>query len=129
MQNSSADFEIKFYEGILKKKPDFIEALVALAELYTQKGLYQEGLDLDQRLVALRPEDPIILYNLACSYSLLNDIDASFEAIRKAISLGYDNVEYLKKDDDLKNLRDDKRFQKYILEVSHPHKDAKKNTL
>ncbi len=108
------DFEIKFYEGILKKREDFIPALMALGDLYTQKKMYFQGLGVDQRLVQLRPDDPLILYNLACSYSLLNEIDKSLKIIKLAIDSGFRNFLYFEQDPDLENLRKDLRFQEYF---------------
>src|SRR5690348_15215118 len=96
-----ADFEINFYERLLLKKPDFIEAMEALADLYTKRGFVDKGLLLDQELKKLRPDDPVVHYNLACSYSLMNDIDKAFETIRHAICLGYDHLDYLQLDPDL----------------------------
>ena len=108
------DFEIKFYEGILKNSPDFIEALIALGDLYTKKGFYKKGLKIDLRLARLRPEDSIVFYNLACDYSLLNQTSKALEVLKKAISLGYDDLNYLKKDKDLENLKRDERFEKFL---------------
>lgn len=108
-----SDFEIQFYEGILQRKNDFIQALIAIGDLYTKKGLYDQGLAVDQKLSRLRPDDPFIHYNLACSYSLLNKMDEALLTIQKAVALGYDNPKFLEKDPDLANLRQDKRFQRY----------------
>jgi len=108
------DFEIRFMESLLEKIPGFTEALVVLGDLYTKKGLFQEGLAVDERLSCLRPHDPIVLYNLACSYSLIGDIDRSFSTIKKAIESGYDDFGYLKIDGDLSNLRQDARFREYF---------------
>lgn len=109
-----AVFEIEFYENILKDKGDFIEALIALGDLYTRQGLYEKGLEVDRKLSQLRPEDPIVLYNLACSYSLVRDVDRSFGAIKLALESGYDELDYLEQDDDLEHLRKDSRFQEYF---------------
>lgn len=111
------DFEIKFYEGILKKHPDFIENLAALGDLYTKKGLYKKGLKIDQKLAKKKPHDPIILYNLACSYSLVEDLDKALETLKKAIKCGYEDICYLEKDKDLKNLHKDQRFKRYISQL------------
>jgi tetratricopeptide (TPR) repeat protein len=108
------DFEIQFYEGILKKRGDFLQALVALGDLYTKKGLYEKGLMIDQRLSRLKSDDPIVLYNLACSYSLVNKVDEAYEAIKRAIRCGYDDFSYLEQDSDLANLQKDSRFQRYF---------------
>jgi len=110
-------FEIDFYEGVLRKNATFIEVLSALGDLYTNEGFFQKGLEIDERLEKLRPVDPIILYNLACSYSLLHRIDESFTSIRKAIESGYKDFEFLEEDDDLSNLRHDQRFQDYYTKV------------
>jgi len=109
-KEDNTDFEIQFYENILKDRPDFVEALRALAEIYTRSGRYQDGLKLDQRLIELVPDDAIAYYNLACSYSLLKDIDNSLNAIKRAVELGYADFSYMKRDPDLENLREDVRF-------------------
>ncbi len=111
---SDLDFEMRFYERLVEKKPDFIEALSALGDLYTKKGLYEKGLNIDERLVQLRPEDSTVLYNLACSYSLLKNMDKAFETIKKAVRYGYDDFDHLLSDKDLINLRQDARFQEYF---------------
>ncbi len=110
-QKEDLDFEIHFLEGVITKQPNFIEALVVLGELYTKKGLYQKGLEIDRRLSQLKPDDPIVFYNLACSYSLIKDMDKAFAAIQFAMQNGYNDFEHLMKDQDLKNLREDNRFQ------------------
>ncbi|MFC1709599.1 hypothetical protein ACFL2J_06065 [Candidatus Omnitrophota bacterium] len=110
-KSSEQKFEIEFYENIIQKRPNFIEALKALAETYTKSGECKKGLELDKRLVKLLPDDYIVHYNLACSYSLLGDIDNALKSMRQAIALGYDDFDYINKDPDLANLRSDKRFE------------------
>lgn len=107
------DFELRFFEGILKRSPDFVAVMEVLAEIYTLKGRYADGLKLDEALSLKKPEDPIVLYNLACSYSLVGEVDKSYRSIKKAVSLGYDDLSHLEEDSDLNNLRKDPRFQSY----------------
>lgn len=126
-QIDDSNFEIRFYEGILRKKPYFIEALGALGDLYTRNGLYQQGLCMDERLYQLRPDDPMILYNLACSYSLLNDKDKAFRAIKQAIHCGYDDFDHLEADRDLSNLRGDRRFARYFERIKSRKRSEKIN--
>ena len=123
--NNDIDFEIRFYENILRESPDFIETMMALADLYTKKGLYREGLELDERLARLRPEEPVIFYNLACSYSLLNDQYAALNAIRRAVELGYDDFEHLYNDQDLAQLMADEQFRKYLKDIQKKQKSSK----
>jgi tetratricopeptide (TPR) repeat protein len=116
-EQKEMDFEIQFYEGIIDKRRDFIEALVALGDLYTRRGYFEKGLDVDKRLAQLRTDDPYIFYNLACSHSLLNNIEEALAAIKKAIAIGYDDFKFLESDKDLDNLRRDKRFVAYYARV------------
>ena len=114
------DFEIKFYEGLLAKNQDFLQALMALGDLYTKRGLYEKGLEVDRRLAKMKPEDPYVLYNLACSYSLVNNIDRSFQVMKLAIDCGYDDFSYLEQDQDLESLRKDERFINFLSQRKNP---------
>ncbi|OGX23699.1 MAG: hypothetical protein A3J51_06375 [Omnitrophica WOR_2 bacterium RIFCSPHIGHO2_02_FULL_45_21] len=111
------DFEISFFEKLLARRPSFIQALIALGSAYTQKGDYEKGLAVDLRLSQLRRDDPTVHYNLACSYSLLGRIDQAFLSLSKAIELGYEDFDYLRRDPDLENLKEDKRFQ-HLLQTA-----------
>ncbi len=104
------DWEIGFFEGIVGSAPDYVEALLNLGNLYTRRGDHGKGLCIDKRLVELRPGDPIVHYNLACSLSLLDDIGGAVDELHRAIELGYDNYAYLLQDEDLENVRNDPRF-------------------
>lgn len=109
--------EIVFYEELLKDNPDFIQALIVLAELYTQQGFYQEGLSIDRRLAEIRPYDPIVHYNLACSLSLTNNLDDSLRALKKSVFLGYGDFDYIMKDADLENLRQTGEFRTLLSKL------------
>jgi tetratricopeptide (TPR) repeat protein len=103
-------FEIQFFEGIAKRDPSYIEALQVLGDAYTKTGQWKKGLHVDKRLARLCPDDPLVFYNLACSYSLMSRIDQAFSALRRAVRLGYSDARWLNKDPDLENLRHDTRF-------------------
>lgn len=107
-------FEIAFFENVIKKTPRFTEALMALGDLYTKEGYYQKGLEIDERLAQLCPDDAIVFYNLACSYSLMNLKDKAREAMHRAFCLGYDDLEHLEQDPDLLNLLSDNEFVEYL---------------
>jgi tetratricopeptide (TPR) repeat protein len=106
------EFEIGFFEGVTQRDPDFIEALQILGDAYTKSGQWEKGLRIDQRLAKLSPQNPLVFYNLACSYSLLNRVDEAFAALTEAVKRGYNDARWLNKDPDLANLRQDQRFEK-----------------
>ena len=111
------EFEITFYEGVLKGAPNFIQALTAMGDLCTKAGYWQKGLEIDLKLAGLRPEDPLVLYNLACSYALLKQIRLSLNALCQAVEFGYDDFAYMRRDSDLQNLMKDQRARAFLIEL------------
>ncbi len=105
------NFEIEFFEKLIEEKTDFVDVLIPLAEAYTKAGAYSKGLAVDKRLSELRPDDAIVHYNLACSFSLTGKINEAIEALKKAVELGYDDFDYMDIDQDLLNVRDNNRYK------------------
>lgn len=99
------DVKIQFMEGIVRRDPQYIEALQLLGDHYTQRGKYQHGLKVDEQLSRLEPRNPLVFYNLACSYSLTGEVDLAASALDKALALGYRDFKWLAKDPDLRTLR------------------------
>jgi len=99
------DTRIEFMEGIVRRDPNYVDALQLLGDHYTQRGRFVEGLKVDERLARLEPQNPLVFYNLACSYSLTDQFDRAVLALEKALQLGYRDFDWLAKDPDLKNLR------------------------
>lgn len=99
------DIKIQFMEGIVRRDPEYIEALQLLGDHYTQRGKFQDGLKVDEQLSRLEPRNPLVFYNLACSYSLTGAVDLAASALDKALGLGYRDFKWLAKDPDLRTLR------------------------
>ena len=99
------DVKIEFMEGIVRRDPQYIEALQLLGDHYTQRGRFQHGLKVDEQLSRLEPRNPLVFYNLACSYSLTGEVDLAASALERALALGYRDFKWLAKDPDLRTLR------------------------
>ena len=99
------DTKIEFMEGLVRRDPDYVDALQLLGDHYTQRGRFHEGLKVDERLARLDSENALVFYNLACSYSLTDQFDRAMVALEKALSLGYRDFAWLAKDPDLKKFR------------------------
>ena len=52
-RDGEVEWEISFYEDILKRHPSHVDALKALGNLYTSNEMYSQGLRIDQRLAAI----------------------------------------------------------------------------
>jgi tetratricopeptide (TPR) repeat protein len=111
------DIEIGFMEGIVRRDPTYVEALQILGDGYTKRGRYHQGLRIDQRLAELRPHDPLVHYNLACSYSLTDQCDRAIGALECAIHLGYRDFKWLARDPDLKKVRSHVLYKKIQAKV------------
>jgi len=105
------DVKIEFIEGLVRREPGYVDALQLLGDHYTQRGRYAEGLEMDERLARLRPDDALVFYNLACSYSLTDQFDRAALALEKALNLGYCDFNWLAKDPDLDKLRQHAAFR------------------
>ena len=99
------DTKIEFMAGLVRRDPDYVDALQLLGDHYTQRGLFNEGLQVDERLARLEPQNPLVFYNLACSYSLTEQFNRAALALDKALELGYRDFNWLAKDPDMKKLR------------------------
>ena len=82
----------------------------------TLKGRYADGLDIDRKLIQLRPNDSLAHYNLACSYALLKKPDLALKTLRRAVELGYRDFRYMREDRDLETVRHDPRFRQLLRE-------------
>ena len=110
------DFELDFFGGVLTRRPDYVDVLRVMGNLLTLKGRFAEGLQVDKRLVQLRPNDAFAHYNLACSFALLKRPDQSIKTLRRAIELGYLDFRYMREDHDLDLIRHDPRFRQLMCE-------------
>jgi len=117
-------FEIRFLEVGTVLQPRNVVALEALAFAYTSAGEYHKGLAIDRKLVAAEPGNPMILYNLACSLSLVGEIDECLQTLELAIAEGYEDWRHMERDPDLLNARRDPRYGRLRNALRRPFRDT-----
>jgi tetratricopeptide (TPR) repeat protein len=106
-----SSFEIRLAKSIIDRDAQHVEALTMLGAALTRAGRHEEALEVDLKTTTLLRNEPTAFYNLACSYSVLNRVDESIYALRKALDLGYRDFNHLLKYEDLENVRKDPRFR------------------
>jgi tetratricopeptide (TPR) repeat protein len=116
---SQLDFEIEFFGRILEQHAEYVDVLRVQGNNLTLKGRYADGLQIDKRLIQLRPTDPLAHYNLACSYALLKRPDQAIKTLRRAVELGYRDFRYMREDHDLDSIRHDPRFRQLLREYEN----------
>jgi len=107
-------FETGVYEAALKSDPRRIATLEALGNAYARAGRLEKGLEVDRRICAVVPENPVAHYNLACTLSRLERTDAAADALERALALGYADKDQIESDPDLENLRACERYREIV---------------
>jgi len=110
--------EMYFLEKVAARIPDDEDVLLALGDIYTRAGRYEDGLRIDRSLVKLLPDDASIWYNLGCSLALLNHREEALATLREAVKLGYKDHEWMSRDSDLRNIRDEKAFKVLLKTIT-----------
>lgn len=107
---ASSRVEIGFYESLYARHPEDWEIIKVLADAYMEARLYEKTLALDEKIVGQFPQDALVHYNYACSLCRMQKLDASLEALQKAIEQGYSDWDFLLSDKDLFALRQTPEF-------------------
>jgi tetratricopeptide (TPR) repeat protein len=114
------EFEIGFFESILKRDPAYTDVVEILGGLYTKHGRIRDGLKMDRKLVRLLPENPTAHYNLACSLALVKRKAEALRALQHAVKLGYKDFDWMQQDPDLDGLKKHPEFLA-LIEQLKPH--------
>jgi adenylate cyclase len=99
-----------FYPTYLLHHPDDSRAHQFYAFTLKRLGRLEEAKKEMDKGIAQNPNDPIIVYNAACFYSLIGDKKAAIENLKKAMHYGFENYAYLKHDPDIDGLREEPDF-------------------
>ena len=99
-----------FYPTYLLHHPDDSRAHQFYAFTLIRLGRLEEAKKEMCKGIEQNPNDPIIIYNAACFYALIDDKTAAIDYLKKAIDSGFGNYEYIKHDPDLDSLRKEPGF-------------------
>jgi Flp pilus assembly protein TadD len=111
------DFELSFFESLHKRMPKDVRVVSILAHIYTKVGRIDSGLKMDRKLVRMSPEDSTAHYNLACSLALKNRKAEAVSMLRAAITLGYEDFNWMRHDPDLLCLQEYSGFLELLRDL------------
>ncbi|MDY7108863.1 MAG: PDZ domain-containing protein [Planctomycetota bacterium] len=80
-------------------------------------GDYQRAANLLEEHLKRWPDDPDMIYNLACAYCRLGEAEKAGEALLRAVRAGFRDFEHMRTDPDLAAIRGEELFQA-ILEAA-----------
>lgn len=111
------EFEIGFFESVLRRNASDATVIELLGGLYTRQGRIADGLRMDRRLVKLQPGNATAHYNLACSLALSKRNSDALRALQTAVQLGYSDFDWMQQDPDLEALKHHPKFQAMLQKL------------
>ncbi len=105
---------LRIIEKHLELHPDDARAVYFGAGAYAQLGQRERAAEWAGRARDMDPEEPSILYNVACVYSNLGRMDEAIDCLEKAAAHGFSDKDWVLHDTDLDPLRSHPRFQELI---------------
>ena len=102
---------IAIAESHLKLNPDDGRALYMGANGLVAIGETEKGLEWARRAVGMEPNDPMVLYNVACIFSLAGRVDEALGYVESSVDNGMRLRGWLEHDSNLDAIRDTPRFR------------------
>ena len=102
---------LKLMEDRLELNPDDARAANLAAAFLARLGDLAKAVEYADRSLAIDPEDPMLLYNVACTYVALNRQEDALNCLERAVDKGFGHKEWIDHDPDLDPLRENMRFQ------------------
>jgi len=109
---------LNMYSSYLSKHPDDARAHMYFAVDLVQAGRTEEAKTEANKALELSPGDPLMYYNAGCFYSQLGEKNLAVESIRNAINSGFAEYEWLRRDTDLENIRNEPEFRELVSKHS-----------
>ena len=107
---------IQVLEAHLKTVPEDARGRTLLANDYTQVDRVEDALREAHLAMALRANDAMVLYNVACVFGQLGRKDEAMAALRKAWDAGFKDPTWARRDPDLALLHGEPEFERLYPE-------------
>ena len=105
-------------EKAFKLNPEDARAYYMGAGALVRLGQQEKGLEWANRAMAIDPDDPAILYNVACVFTSVNKIENAIDCLEKTVKIGASYKDWMLNDSDLDPLRDHPRFKALLESLS-----------
>jgi serine/threonine protein kinase len=99
-------------EAQVLKVPEDARARSLLASYYARANRAEDASREMQFAITLRPTDPTMAYNAACTFAQLGAKSDSLASLRRSWELGYRDAAWVRRDPDLDSLHGDPEFER-----------------
>ncbi len=103
---------ILILENQVMKAPEDARARSLLAAMYAEQERAEDAIREMNFAVTLRPNDPTLHYNCACTYAQMKMKGESLQSLKRAWEAGYRDVDWVRRDPDLELLHGDPEFER-----------------
>jgi tetratricopeptide (TPR) repeat protein len=86
-----------------------------LGYAYSRQGKAELALSEYEKALGLYPDYAAALFNLACLHSLKGNLDLALSLLQKAMERGFADLDFIEKEPDLANLRNDPRYHQLLI--------------
>jgi non-specific serine/threonine protein kinase len=105
---------VEVVERRLEFNPDDVPMLLDGASALAALGERQRSLEWASRILDKAGNDALVLYNLACLYSLAGEVTSALESLEKSYAAGLADPEWMRQDSDLDNIRKHARYKELV---------------
>ena len=109
-KNEILQAALQMFPRYLLQYPEDARARMIYALSLSQAGKSEEAKVEAGKAIEISPDDTVMLYNVACFYSTLGEKKLALGALKNAINAGYVAYEYIKRDPDFDNIRNEPEY-------------------
>ena len=105
---------VELTERHLELYPNDARALYLGSGGLIATGETERGLEWAARAVDADPDDPAILYNVACTYSMAGRLDEAVDSLERSVAAGFASRDWIINDGDFEPIREHPRYRALI---------------
>ncbi len=115
-RNEARSRTLDVIEKRLQTSPNDARALCFGSVNLIESGQTEKGMEWLERAKTSQSNDALNLYNVACVYSTIGEVEDALDCLEKSVRKGMAEIDWMMNDSDLDNLREHPRFKALIPE-------------
>jgi adenylate cyclase len=108
---------LELAEKRIELHPDDIQTVLDGAHALAALGERERSLEWAGRILEADTDDALLLYNLACFFSVAGQADPALDALEKSYQEGLADPEWMRQDSDLDHIRELPRYQALVVRM------------